>query len=64
MNVTGNDPACGDSGITSRERFHAWFAYHRPRGNTDPDSDPAGEFAPFVFENALSPVRVSCWSSG
>ena len=35
--VTGN---CPNGSLTPTERHHASVAYSRPRGNTDPDSDP------------------------
>jgi hypothetical protein len=34
-------PGCGPGVLTAAESFHSAIAYSRPRGNTDPDKDPA-----------------------
>jgi hypothetical protein len=59
--VMGGGPVlnCDDINLTPLEQIVATTMYTRPRGNLDPDRDPAGT-ALFAPSQAAAPVRIGC----
>jgi len=55
----GPVPNCDDISLTPLEQIVAATMYTRPRGNLDPDRDPAGT-ALFAPAPAAAPVQVEC----